>query len=170
MTPQKKFTRFVFALLLALSALGISTSTALADQPVKSEILWPAEFDVTDVCQFPFHLSGDVHIDATDFYDHSGTLTKTKWHVVEQDTFTANGKTLVGMPFTFNMEWTYDSEGNWTQFYSDGVAEKVPLPDGSLFISAGRIDWLTHPGVMYVISADKGNPGDVAAFCAALAP
>jgi hypothetical protein len=51
----------------------------------------------------------------------------------------------------------------------DGLVEKVWLPDGSLFISAGRIDWMTHPG-MFVLSADKGYPGNIAGFCAALAP
>jgi hypothetical protein len=170
MNPKVKFMRFLFALLLALSALGISTSTALADKPVQNEFPFGGTYTITDVCSFDFVVVVNPYVHSTDFYDKNGTLTRTKWHVDEQDTFTANGKTLVGMPFTFNLEWSYDSDGNWTGFYADGVVEKVPLPDGSLFISAGRIDWMNHLDTMFLLSADKGNPGNVEGFCAALSP
>jgi len=46
---------------------------------------------------------------------------------------------------------------------------RVPLPDGSVFFSAGRADFTVHPGVTFLISPDMGNPGNIAAFCAALA-
>ncbi len=88
--------------------------------------------------------------------------------MVEQDTFTANGKTLVGLPFTFNMENRTDSSGTWILGTATGIAEKVPLPDGSLFISAGQIIWASHDGASFILSADRGNPGNVAGFCAAL--
>jgi hypothetical protein len=44
------------------------------------------------------------------------------------------------MPFTFNAQWLFDREGNLTHAYTVGVTEKIWLPDGSLFISAGRVD------------------------------
>jgi len=51
-----------------------------------------------------------------------------------------------------------------------GAAEKIWLPDGSLFVSAGWIDFVDHPDATFVLSPDRGNPGNVAGFCAALAP
>jgi hypothetical protein len=74
---------------------------------------------LTDVCSFPIH----VHA---------------------QDTISANGKTLVGDPYTFNIEILYDSNLNIMGFYLNGIAEKIPLPDGSLFISAGRMNLLCY--------------------------
>jgi hypothetical protein len=170
MNTKSKFTRFVFALLLALSALGISTSTALADKPIKYEFPFLVEGTLTDVCSFPVHISANVYITGIDFYDKSGVLTRTNWHMVEQDTFTANDKELVGIPFTFHVEWLYNSSGAVTHEYADGVTEKIPLPDGSLFISAGRVDFTAHPDVSFILSPDKGNPGNIEGFCAALAP
>jgi hypothetical protein len=46
---------------------------------------------------------------------------------------------------------------------------KVVLPDGSLFIAAGRLDVVAHPGETYFFP-DHGHIGNLAAFCAALAP
>jgi len=57
-----------------------------------------------------------------------------------------------------------------THTFASGLVEKVPLPDGSLFVSVGRVDFVAHPGVEFILSPDKGNPGNVAGFCAALAP
>jgi hypothetical protein len=91
-------------------------------------------------------------------------------HVVEQDTFTANGTTIVGLPFTFSMQFHYDSGGNLTHMYVNGVFERIPLPDGSLFISAGRVDFVDHGVPGFILSPDHGNPGNLAAFCAALTP
>jgi hypothetical protein len=51
-----------------------------------------------------------------------------------------------------------------------GLAERIPLPDGSLFVSAGWVDFADHPGVDFLLSPDRGNPGNVAGFCAALSP
>jgi hypothetical protein len=37
-----------------------------------------------------------------------------RWHVTNQDTFTVNGKTLVGYPCMYNVEWLLNSSGNLT--------------------------------------------------------
>jgi len=63
-----------------------------------------------------------------------------------------------------------DSSGNITHIYADGVGEKIPLPDGTLFISAGRLDFADHPGVNFTLSPDHGHTGNLAAFIAALSP
>ena len=91
-------------------------------------------------------------------------------HQVEQDTFTANGKTLTGIPFTFNLTFRVDSNGDVTSAVATGLVEKIVLPDGSLFVSAGWVDFEDHPGVGFLLSPDRGNPGNVAGFCAALSP
>jgi hypothetical protein len=44
------------------------------------------------------------------------------------------------------------------------------LPDGSIFLSAGRIDFVGHPGEPFILTPDTGRAGNLAAFCAALAP
>jgi hypothetical protein len=170
MITKNKSTRFVFALLLSLSAIGLSTSVALADKPTKTEFTLNGSGELAGVCNFTISIESIVTITATDFFNLNGVWTRSSWHIVEQDTFKANGKTLVGIPFTYNAQWLVDSSGNMTLAYAIGITEKVPLPDGSLFISAGRIDYASHPGAPFMLSPDKGNPGNVAGFCAALAP
>jgi hypothetical protein len=170
MNTKIKFTRFIFALLLVISALGISTSTALADKPVKYEYTFPWNDVLSDICSFPINIVGINNYMEIDFFNKSGSLTRIYVHGVQQDTYSANGKTLVGLPYTYNVEMLFDSSGNITNNYANGVYEKIPLPDGSLFISAGRTNFMEHPNVGFLISPDKGNPGNIAGFCAALAP
>ena len=81
-----------------------------------------------------------------------------------------NGRTLGGTRYAFDTEVLFDSSGNVTQIFGSGLVETIPLPDGSLFVSAGRADFADHPGVSFLLSPDEGNPGNVAGFCAALAP
>ena len=89
-------------------------------------------------------------------------------HAVSERGLAYQPKEVMGIPFTFNVEILFDSDGNVTHVFADGVTEKIPLPDGSLFISAGRLDFVAHPGAACILSPDKGNPGNVAGFCAAL--
>lgn len=170
MNTKIKFTRFVFALVFALSALAVTASAAQAGPPTKSENSFSLDGSLVGACSFPVNVQASITNTEIDFFDSSGTLVRSFQHTVEQDTFTTNGKTLVGIPFTFNMEWLFDSDGNLIHIYVAGVTETVPLPDGSVFRSAGRADLTNHPGTDFVISPDKGNPGNVDGFCAALAP
>jgi hypothetical protein len=85
--------------------------------------------------------------------------------------FSANGISLTGRPFSFTLDFYFDPAGNVVKAKSVGVAEKIPLPDGRLFIVAGQLDLLTTPtGTEFFISVTHGNPGDTAALCAALTP
>ncbi len=173
---------FLFALVLVLSTFGITASTALAQKPVKSELtIYPAAV-LDGICNFPVAQNGTMNLTETDFYDQSGSLIRMDFHVVEQDTFhmvidyNPDGtpifgeKQLVGIPFAFSARWLFESSGNLTHLYCDGVTEKIWLPDGSLFISAGRLDFVAHGMPGAVLSPDHGNPGNIAGFCAALAP
>jgi hypothetical protein len=75
------------------------------------------------------------------------------------------------LPYTVNEEVLFDSSGNVTHVYAEGVVERVLLPNGSLFLTAGRTDFINHPGEGFVVVPDVGTPGgDVAGFCAALSP
>jgi hypothetical protein len=159
----------VIVLVVVLSA-AILASPAAADPPAKYEGTFEADSVLTNACDFEVGVHGTVEYTEIDFVDASGTLTRIFDHFVEQDAFTANGKTLVGIPFTFNIEVLFDSSGNMTRNVATGIVEKVPLPDGGLFISAGWVDWTAHPGTNFVLSPNKGNPGNLAAFCAALEP
>ena len=162
--------KLIVALVVAVGA-GVLAAGAAADRPVKTAFTGATFTSVmSGVCAF------DVQVDSTasgfeiDHFDRSGAITMVDINEVEQDVFSANGKTLTGIPYTFNLQILFDSAGVVTHAYASGNVSKVPLPDGSVFHSAGRVDFLAHPGAAFLLSPDKGNPGNVAGFCAALAP
>ncbi len=169
MNTRKKFTRIVFILLFALSAIGISTSAAAATSPVKYDVTITDGAVLTDVCSFPVAVSSTFTITGIDFFDKNGVLTMTLWHFELQDTLTANGNTLVGIPYKYNIQLTWDRDGNVTGWYVSGIFEKIWLPGKSLFIPAGRADMTDNP-FGFTLSPDKGNLGNIEGLCAALAP
>ena len=155
---------------VALSA-AVFVSAAAGAAPTKFDLptdTFTSTF--TGVCAFPVSVSFTQSGTETDFVDQSGTLTMVHLHVVEQDVFSANGKTLTGLPYTFNVDVLFDSSGNVTHVYASGVVSRVPLPGGTVFFTAGRADFVLHPGVDFLIQPDRGAQGDVAGFCAALSP
>jgi hypothetical protein len=157
--------------LAAMLVAAVFVSTAAARPPERSEFSDVAFSSVlTGVCPFDVNVDSVVSGFEIDYFDAAGNIVRAHIHQVEQDTFTANGKTLTGLPFTFNLDFRIDSEGNATSIVATGLVEKIPLPDGSLFVSAGWLDFADHPGVTFLLSPDKGNPGNVAGFCAALSP
>ena len=129
-----------------------------------------------DICPFAITISYNMSIQYTDFYDQSGRVVGENDHVTGQNSYSANGKTLVGDPFTYEQIYkaAYDSSGSLyqTSVVGTGQAEKVPLPDGSVFYSAGRIDYLSPTFIDHgwIIVVNSGLSGNVAGFCAALAP
>jgi hypothetical protein len=153
------------------AAIGVVafTPTASADKPLKSEGGFSGEYTLTDACSFPIDVTFNVTYTEQDYPDKSGAL-RVHYHITEQDTFTTTANSLPGVPFTFNVHFVYDSEGVLTRQYAQGVQEKVPLPDGGHFISAGRINWLAHPNVPFVLLPDNGATVNLDRFCAALAP
>jgi len=162
--------RLTVVFLVAVGAIIFALS-AVADRPTRIPFEGLTFSSVlTDVCAFPVNVDSTISGTEIDYVDQSGALTRSFIHQVEQDTFTANGKTLVGTPFTVNTEVLFDSSGNVTHAYGSGLFETIPLPDGSLFVSAGRADFTQHPGVGFLLSPDMGNSGNVEAFCAALSP
>ena len=129
-----------------------------------------------DICPFAITVTYNGSVDYTYSYDRSDRIVAAKWHVRQQNAYSANGKTLVGDWFTYEQisKFGYDSNGSRYQIsgVGTGQAEKVLLPDGSLFYSAGRLDYLS-PAFMnnyWIIVVNSGLSGNIAGFCAALAP
>ena len=157
-----KITRIVFILALALCVLGFSTSTALADKPDRGDGRETVNYTITDMCSFTFYVEAVYDYSWINFYNKSGEMIKYNLHFVAQDTFTSDsGTVLVGLPYTFN--WI----GTTNTVHFSGIAEKIRLPDGSLYISAGWTDLLNYDG-SFRLSTDRGKQGDMDAFCAAL--
>jgi hypothetical protein len=52
--------------------------------------------------------------------------------------------------------------------FANGLVEKVPLPGGGLFITAGRVDFAAHGFPQFLITPDVGAAVNLAGFCAAL--
>jgi hypothetical protein len=157
---------------LAASLVGVTlcASAARADRPVISHYHISDSQLVTDLCSFPITVVESIDVTETDFVNASGAITRLHAHVMEQDTFNANGKTLIGEPYTANIDVRFDNSGNVTQSYGEGVFEIVPLPDGSIFITAGRVNFAARGFPPIVLILDHGATVNLAGFCAALSP
>lgn len=154
-----------------LIALAIAASPANADAPIVTQFSDTATATILgggELCPFDVDITATINGTERDFFDRSGQLTRIAFHFVEQDTFTANGNQLVGDPFHNIQQALFDEDGNVVHVYEVGVIERVPLPNGTLFLSAGRLDFVEH-NFDFVFTPDQGHPGDLEAFCAALA-
>jgi hypothetical protein len=158
-------------LLLALILLaGVAVTAAWANPPTITHFPdFTGTTTITDLCASPitqtFALTNQTE---TDFTDRNGNLTEIRSKFFEQDTFVGpTGNTLVGERYSAEVQFLFDSNGNVTNIYGNGPLEKVRLPDGSLFASAGRVDFQAR-GVPFVFTPDTGHSGNVAGLCAAL--
>lgn len=145
--------------------------TAAAVEPIREDFSFSGTAVLADVCSFPIDVEFTVTGTQTTFFDQDGTITRLQIHTVEQDVFSANGQTLVGLPFTFNVQVLFDPDsGEVTHAFSTGVASRVPLPGGDFFLTAGRLDFAAHPEEPFIIQPDVGAQGNLEGFCAALSP
>jgi hypothetical protein len=154
-----------FGVVAALFAAG-----AAAAKPTKITFTFTDTNPLTGVCPFVVTVESEVTLTLLEFYDQSGVVTRWNGHVQEQDTFTANGKSLTSLPYTFEFEAIFDSSGGLTHFFENGVLSRVVLPDGSLFLAAGRVDFVPHGIPPFDFTPDAGTSGNVTGFCAALSP
>lgn len=165
--------RKLLVVLAVAAAVAFLAPIAVADQPTKVQIVngtLSGTLSAGAGCAFDIQVQSLVNGTYKAFVDKNGVLIKEQYHLVEQDTFSANGNVLTGVPFTFNVTWLHDSAGNITNVFADGVMEKVRLPDGSLFISAGRVDFVAHGFPSFMLTPDHGATVNLEGFCAALAP
>jgi len=159
--------RFTVFSLVVLSCAAF-TAPASASPPEKTHITYGGvTFAADGVCPFTLTIMILIgEIDQTTHFDDAGRITTIHQHFQQQDAFSANGHTLVGEPYAGNADIYYDNNGNVTNIVAQGVLEKVTLPDGRLFIGAGRV----NPFTGFALSPDHGAFKNLDAFCAALAP
>ena len=162
--------RRVAFLCAALVAAGVSASVAGAAPPTSAPYSFSGPLPLPGVCSFDVALNVTTTGTETFFLDSDGAL-RIGLHATEVDTFNANGVTLVGEPYTYNIQAVIDANGNLVSEYLNGGAETIVLPDGTVFHTAGRTNslvWpLNNPGGPAILP-EFGSQGNVAAFCAAL--
>jgi hypothetical protein len=158
-----------FLTVLPAAAISLFPIQAAANQPTLSlRVPFTVHDTVTTLCAFPVTLDIVGTTSETDFVNKAGQVTRVHLVGTEQDTLTANGQTLISAPYTSSAEILFDSAGNVTAFTADGVIARFTLPDGSVFISAGKLLLLEHHGQNYFVTPDIGHSGDTQALCAAL--
>jgi hypothetical protein len=147
----------------------VSAGTAYGAKPLVDHFEQTNVSVLTDVCSFPVMVSAHGDVTVRVHFDSQGRVTAIEAHVTETDTFSANGNTLVGLPYPALDRLTFDSQGNITSEKVSGIIERVRLPNGKLFISAGLFhpDFTSEGG--FTLVPDHGHSGDVGALCAALA-
>jgi hypothetical protein len=170
MEQMKRLGLFVMSAVLGgVSVMAVFATVATAAPPVKSEITFSDTGTLEDVCAFPIAVDATGSGTEIDFFDNSGALTRVQVHVTEQDTFSANGTSLMTVPFTYDISVSFDDSGNISDVFVNGVIARVPLPDGGLFISAGRVDIGARGFPQFVLTPDVGGTVNLDRFCAALA-
>ena len=164
--------KLVVAATAVLLAAGVVAQSAAAAPPVIEELPpFVNSVEMTGVCPFPVTVNSTLTGSQIIFFDQDGNATRVEITTHEQDTFSANGKTLVGDPYSFKLMLIIDpATGEILHAYARGVASRVRLPDGSLFLTAGRLDFVNHPDEDFVLQPDTGAQGNIAGFCAALSP
>jgi hypothetical protein len=148
--------------------LAVFAPLASANQPTIVHKTTTATTVMTGTCSFPITVVETMTETDRFFTDQNGVLTMANADVTEQDTFSANGESLTGLPYSFSLHAFFDSSGNITQLYADGVIERVPLPDGSVFQSAGRVDFAAQGFPSFSVIPNVGGEQNLAGFCAAL--
>jgi hypothetical protein len=106
----------------------------------------------------PAQLQRDVA--RTSFFDESGNLIRQHDLITEQDTFSANGKTLTGEPYTTSVQRYFENVGRNRPHTHRCTRARAPA-GGGVFIIAGQAS-------AFGFVVDHGTNGDVSAFCAAL--
>ena len=115
--------------LLGLVVGGICATSATAAAPSKlSFSISNATATLSGVCSFDVDIASQLSGFEIDYFDADGALTRIYDHVTEQDTFSHDGTTLTGLPYTFNIEVLFDSSGDVTHIYASGEVSRVPLP------------------------------------------
>lgn len=162
--------RTMLGVLVAFAMLAVvGVSAASASPPLKTYT--PESVSVFELGLCPQSVAVTetwTKFTEIDFFDQTGNLTTIHWTFFSQDVFVGPTGTLVGEKYHGNIQIKFDSSGDYASAIGTGLLEKVRLPDGSLFVGAGRLDWLAYgPGVP-TFTPDNGHSGNLDAFCEAL--
>jgi hypothetical protein len=150
------------AVALLYSAVG---AAAYGAKPETFPVGDTSSFVATDLCLFPVTINSTADGILRFFTDASGNPTRILVQFTEQDTFSANGHTLVGLPYK-NRQIVNFKTGTTVEV---GVIARVPLPNGKTFLSAGRLVIAADTPPTFFLNPTVGHSGDLTAFCAALA-
>jgi hypothetical protein len=161
-------TKPLAGIVLALAAAGLALApSAGASPPTTDTIDYHPSNRLRDICPFAIQWRGHAQIRDMVWTNHAGVVVKITDHVVEQDTFSANGHTIRSDTYHYAVHWVFDKAGNLLHAYATGVVIRMRLPNGTLFNAAGRVDVLTS-NEAFSITPDTGHSGDIRAFCQAL--
>jgi hypothetical protein len=158
----------LFVLAAALVAAAVLSQSAAAVPPttIDSSSAGTFQFAAGTLCSFAIDMDYSQQSTTTTFYGNDGLVSQRIFEATEQDTFSANGKTLAGDTYHFMFRAEFEN-GVRVDRDANGVLERVNLPDGSIFIIAGRVDISAGGG--FITTVDSGNSGNnIGAFCAAL--
>jgi len=160
----------LFGIAVATAAVVVIVARPAAAAAPTVEHVGPIQWsgvtvDAGVLCNFPIEWSGTQEYTRTTFYENDGTTVSMRiTQGVEQDSFSANGRSLVGDPYHFTFRSLFEN-GVRVALYEYGNVERVHLPDGGgVFVAAGE----TFVTSQDVFSVDFGTNGDRAAFCSAL--
>jgi hypothetical protein len=156
-----------FVAVLSLFAAATVVSAASADQPAvfPYDATQTAVFNAGDLCAFTVTVAGHTVGTATVFTDANGSRVSVRG--TDTDVLSANGKSLTSVPYHTNFTADLESDGSLGPVTITGITEKVRLPDGSLFMTAGQS--LIGPNGGTIIP-DNGATVNLDGLCAALAP
>lgn len=162
--------RRILGAALGVMLLAVGAPTVSAYPAYHDSFEGTYDFSTPDICPFDVTVHATISARYSLFFNSTGDyLVKIVELDTQQDVFTANGKTLVGEPYRYVGFTVFDAEENVTSQHFMGGLERVMLPDGTMFWSAGRFSFLDHPGnVGFTITPDNGHSGNVEAFCDAL--
>jgi hypothetical protein len=167
---MKRFRVFVMSAVLAgVGVMAVFASVAAAAPPLRSETSFTDSGVLEAVCAFPITVDATVSAREIEFFDNSGARTRVQVHVNEQTRFSANGASLTTVPFMYDISVRFDSSGNISEVFTSGIIARLPLPDGGLFISAGRVDIAARRFPQFVLTPEAGATVNLDRFCAALA-
>jgi hypothetical protein len=147
--------------------LPLTSGVAHADKPEREVYTDAQTYVVNDICAFPVTVTSTFSkTTQTTFTDRDGEVIRIALQITEQDVFTANGKTLSGLPYRFNSQLLFE-DGELVHGYASGNVVRVPLPGGKVFRASGRVDFVAR-GADFILVPDVGTPVNTGAFCAAL--
>ena len=157
--------------LAAMLGAVVFVSTAAAAPPEKSEFSNVAFGNVlSGVCPFDVNVQSVVSGFEIDYFDGAGNIVRAQIHQVEQDTFTANGKTLTGIPFTFNLDHSDRQQRRRHECGRHRARREDRAAGRSLFVAQdGSISRSSGRGLPPVARQGE-NRATWPAFCAALSP
>ncbi|WP_146237451.1 hypothetical protein [Georgenia satyanarayanai] len=152
-----------------MAAIALSAPPASAAPPVRESVVDEFSFVDTELCPFPVVIEGRAEYRATLHRNpDTGLLRRVNLHGTEELSYSANGQTLEADPFPYNIHITFGPEGGAPRSnVVTGLVLRVPLPDGTTFLSAGRLDFVVT-GQDFAATPQVGLSGDLDALCGAL--